>query len=871
MMKQLVSKLFHKDKVHSSSETVHKDLNNLHYNSRECPKLPENSLQISKSKVSKSPMRDFTHKTKNLNFTLTDLINLKKSSISKSQKRETSKSDRNYSFTKFKLIFEKMKTENLKSSGEKKTSKLLITEYGDVFEKSLEEKIGKRKTSLLKTMKERNGNSKSSSRMSQRNVELASEFSIKSKDSRSFRAILKCQELVKRSIDLTPKESRLKKSESIRVNNCVKNNFKTILKESNKLDQRLELLVAPISRPRNRSINAAFVKNQHQTSVRGVYSQSKEKKTTIRKGLLDKIFNQYETPNLISISDRSLNKRTTRQRSNSSKIKNQEFNLDLFRKNIESKVRNAKISKLLGETQKSKKDENGKMGLISKIPQNAIAQKVNKHEEIEMGKFKTSGFQNLFKNDPIKIKKMFKNHESSLENIDSNMESKRHAIDSVGYKKGETKFLSQANLTKFPRDFRKIKDAQNYPIQSCRISNPFPKNFKNKTFIGCDSAKKKNEKSYVATTKNKNVFDLTNWTLKMKSYLKKDAQAVKVSKRVKDFGEKETTSNDLKTTLDFYKIENKIIDSSFSSVYRATQILTNLPVALKIISKKSLISNVKLHQEIVILKRISDRKYLMKLLEVFEDENFIYLVLEYHKNGDLITYLNNKRFLSEDELAPIFKRISMAVKTLHNLGIIHRDIKMDNVMLDQNGDPVLSDFGISSIVVPNSVINDTGGTPAYLAPEVINASGTIGYKTDVWGLGVLLFALVFGALPFQGSNFQELYQNILTENYSFPDYAASSEVKDLIKKLLKVNLSVRCSIDEMLEHQWFKNKIADDKKDEWSSKESKFNLKKKDIVLRYLNDAGFGMDYIYNGISNRKLNHVTACFENLILSLENKE
>jgi serine/threonine protein kinase len=298
-------------------------------------------------------------------------------------------------------------------------------------------------------------------------------------------------------------------------------------------------------------------------------------------------------------------------------------------------------------------------------------------------------------------------------------------------------------------------------------------------------------------------------------------------------------------------------------------VLTGCPVALKLIPKISLLKNVKLHQEIFILKKIRNWKYMMRLLEVFEDHENLYLIMEFHNRGDLITYLNNRTLLSEEELAPLFKKIVFGIRTLHKLNIIHRDIKMDNILLDRKSQPVISDFGISSLVQPDTLIKDTGGTPAYLAPEVINALGGICYKTDVWGLGVLLYTLVFGILPFKGSDFQELYKNILSENFDFPARAASDSLKDLIRRMLKVSIKARLDVEGILVHEWLKRHTTEGSDfKETTDDLPKLSQKTKDLYLRHLNDVGFPMDHLYESLSRSKMNHATACFENLRLTFE---
>ena len=191
---------------------------------------------------------------------------------------------------------------------------------------------------------------------------------------------------------------------------------------------------------------------------------------------------------------------------------------------------------------------------------------------------------------------------------------------------------------------------------------------------------------------------------------------------------------------------------------------------------------------------------------------------------------------------------------------------MDNILLDKNFDPMLNDFGISSIFDPNAPIMDTGGTPAYLAPEVILAKGDVCFKSDVWGLGVLLYVLAFGFVPFQGDDIQSLYRCILKGKFKFPEYNfVSPELKDLISNMIRVDVQSRYSIDEVLAHKWFFGAISNQSNELEDLKSSKKSERiKKEAAVRYLNDVGFSLDFIYASTNGSLFNHASACYENLM-------
>ena len=320
-----------------------------------------------------------------------------------------------------------------------------------------------------------------------------------------------------------------------------------------------------------------------------------------------------------------------------------------------------------------------------------------------------------------------------------------------------------------------------------------------------------------------------------------------------------------KTPSDFYKIKYKIGKGCFGKVYLATQILTGCDVALKVISKsnmKNKDSRRKIEKEVAILKLINKNESIIKLFEVFEDENSVCLVFEYLSNGDLVQYFKKKPLFDESELSVFFFKILKGIKYLHDSNVLHRDIKLDNILLDKNLQPKVCDFGISSIVKEGVRIYDTGGTPAYLAPEVIKAEGQVGPKSDVWSLGVLLFLLTFGVVPFKANDMQVLYNKIIVGSFKFPEVDDTSrELTDLIKKMLSVDIDKRLSLEQTMKHVWFKGIVRE------PTNESNLLADKEDIIndgiASYLHFVGFPEDFIARSNQKNVFNHIKACMDTL--------
>lgn len=139
---------------------------------------------------------------------------------------------------------------------------------------------------------------------------------------------------------------------------------------------------------------------------------------------------------------------------------------------------------------------------------------------------------------------------------------------------------------------------------------------------------------------------------------------------------------------------------------------------------------------------------------------------------------------------------------------MHRDIKLDNILLDGKGNVKIADFGVSKQVKPNEVMFEQSGTPAYIAPEIIKDKGYKGFKADMWSAGVVLFAMLYGTVPFKANNMKDLHKQIIDARYNLKD-EISSQAKDLIKALLNPDPNTRLTIGETLKHGWLADASID--------------------------------------------------------------
>lgn len=230
----------------------------------------------------------------------------------------------------------------------------------------------------------------------------------------------------------------------------------------------------------------------------------------------------------------------------------------------------------------------------------------------------------------------------------------------------------------------------------------------------------------------------------------------------------------------------------------------NFQVAIKVLDKQKLRENIDcIMEEVAILNKL-DHPNIVKYFETYDDSKYIYLVMEYIKGSQLfemITKQENQTF-NERQAGIYMKSLFQAINHCHAQGIIHRDIKPENIMITDTGSVRLIDFGLSKASKKN--LKTIAGTPYYMAPEVLE--GNYGTKADIWSLGVLLYTLVSGYLPFQGTSSADVFRKIKEADYHFnhPEFATvSQECKDLIKHLLVINEKKRLTGHQALQHAWF--------------------------------------------------------------------
>ena len=245
---------------------------------------------------------------------------------------------------------------------------------------------------------------------------------------------------------------------------------------------------------------------------------------------------------------------------------------------------------------------------------------------------------------------------------------------------------------------------------------------------------------------------------------------------------------------------------SFGHVYLVTHKKTKVNYAIKAIDKRNK-TNIEekpyFRREVEVMYKIHHPN-VVKLFGHFEDNNYCYFIMEYIPIGNLFGIIpkDKKKRISSQIVASLMKDIISAVYFLHNMNppIIHRDIKPENVLLAEKLTAKLTDFGWSNYIQEDEKRTTVCGTPIYLAPEIIKEQGH-DEKVDIWCIGVLLFELATGTVPFPGNDIETLESNILKLKIQWPK-DINIEAKNLISKILKLDPNARISLPEMLNHHF---------------------------------------------------------------------
>ncbi|XP_062911810.1 serine/threonine-protein kinase MARK1 isoform X7 [Mobula hypostoma] len=306
-----------------------------------------------------------------------------------------------------------------------------------------------------------------------------------------------------------------------------------------------------------------------------------------------------------------------------------------------------------------------------------------------------------------------------------------------------------------------------------------------------------------------------------------------------------------------YRLLKTIGKGNFAKVKLARHVLTGREVAVKIIDKTQLnpTSLQKLFREVRIMK-ILNHPNIVKLFEVIETEKTLYLIMEYASGGEVFDYLVAHGRMKEKEARAKFRQIVSSVEYCHQKCIVHRDLKAENLLLDADMNIKIADFGFSNEFTIGSKLDTFCGSPPYAAPELFQGKKYDGPEVDVWSLGVILYTLVSGSLPFDGQNLKELRERVLRGKYRIPFYM-STDCENLLKKLLVLNPAKRGSLEQIMKDRWMNVGFEEEELKPYSEPEPDYSDPKR---IETMITMGFPREEITQSLVGQKYDEVMACY-----------
>ncbi|XP_037293476.1 MAP/microtubule affinity-regulating kinase 3 isoform X13 [Manduca sexta] len=309
-----------------------------------------------------------------------------------------------------------------------------------------------------------------------------------------------------------------------------------------------------------------------------------------------------------------------------------------------------------------------------------------------------------------------------------------------------------------------------------------------------------------------------------------------------------------------YKLLKTIGKGNFAKVKLAKHVPTGKEVAIKIIDKTQLNpgSLQKLFREVRIMKML-DHPNIVKLFQVIETEKTLYLVMEYASGGEVFDYLVLHGRMKEKEARAKFRQIVSAVQYCHQKRIIHRDLKAENLLLDGEMNIKIADFGFSNEFTPGAKLDTFCGSPPYAAPELFQGKKYDGPEVDVWSLGVILYTLVSGSLPFDGSTLRELRERVLRGKYRIPFYM-STDCENLLKKFLVLNPAKRASLESIMRDKWMNTGYEEDELRPYVEPQQDFKDHKRIAQVEALVCLGYNRQEIEYSLAEAKYDDVFATY-----------
>ena len=353
---------------------------------------------------------------------------------------------------------------------------------------------------------------------------------------------------------------------------------------------------------------------------------------------------------------------------------------------------------------------------------------------------------------------------------------------------------------------------------------------------------------------NNSFFTLKNNTIYRKS---------KINKKYYEKGDDNINKN-----IGPYIITNKIKEGNNSKIYLGKSKYTNDEVAIKAISKEILLDNIEdlslILNHIESLK-ILKHKNIISLYEIYESPQYFYLIMEYFPKKNLIEKIILKKRLNENESLIIFVQLLDALVYMHKMNITHRNIRTEHILFDKNNRPIIIGFNYSTFYDKNKKINGMFGSLCYTCPEILNDEDYNPELADVWSLGVVLYVMICGYLPFSEENDEKNKNLIIDGKVEYPK-EISNKIKDLLKHMLDPNCNKRYNFQKIIKHPWIK-KFTENKNmfiGGINIMEMKYPIDEKilKIIDKYFKN--FDINEIRKNLINNKYNEGTGLYKILL-------
>ena len=585
---------------------------------------------------------------------------------------------------------------------------------------------------------------------------------------------------VRETLDININNTNNKKDSSNNDNKSNENIFNKINAYNNK-ENNLKL---------NSSKNN---KNENKISLKAAQSENNQLKPNFCKSFISSPKTKKERLSIgFNNNNNTNNKNVSLQKKTNSNISNK---IKSFRKkNI--KENNINTRNNSNEKEKLKK----KMKYASKLINGMNKFKQNNKNKTEIYSHKNEIMKGIASNLNLDI--IFENNKLKSKMIHHYLENTVSTKNKMVQKK--TLISSEQAKTSI-NSFNKLEE---YNTNNNNSNNINPIKAINEEKLGLDKTPKVKKEIKIRFSLNLNKANSHNLSNQVKSNNgRKYSQHVKCELSLDNSTSNKTVINSklFHKKLDDYLITRELGKGSYAVVKLAMDKKTKNKYAIKIYSKQCLIdpqlrNTVK--NEINILKQI-DNENVMKLYEVIDTQSNLYLVLEYINGINLLEIIKNEKFhyIAESRAKKIFLKVVLGIWYCHKINIYHRDIKLENILVLKDDSIKIIDFGFGIICKEDSYQKLFCGTKSYMPPEIVKKEKYIASYSDIWSLGVLFYAMLFGVFPFKGKDEDELFEKIKEAKLSFPEYnPISDKTKELFEKIFVVIPSDRISLDEMINY-----------------------------------------------------------------------